>query len=38
FSRDEVLSMLAREHPGGLITPPKGAIAYNLIRAWADSA
>ncbi|MER9080108.1 NAD(+) diphosphatase [Mesorhizobium sp. M0895] len=38
FFRDEVLSMLAREHPGGLVTPPKGAIAYNLIRAWADSA
>ncbi|MER8580206.1 NAD(+) diphosphatase [Mesorhizobium sp. M1423] len=38
FLRDEVLSMLAREHPGGLVTPPKGAIAYNLIRAWADSA
>jgi NAD+ diphosphatase len=30
--------MLAREHPGGLVTPPKVAIAHNLIRAWADSA
>lgn len=38
FYRDEVRSMLAKEHPGNLFTPPKGAIAYNLIRAWADSA
>ncbi|CCV03274.1 NUDIX hydrolase [Mesorhizobium metallidurans STM 2683] len=38
FYRDEVRSMLAKGHPGNLFTPPKGAIAYNLIRAWADSA
>ncbi|TPM28699.1 NAD(+) diphosphatase [Mesorhizobium sp. B2-3-5] len=38
FLRDEVRSMLAREHPGNLITPPKGAIAHHLIRAWVDSA
>lgn len=38
FYRDEVRSMLAKEHPGNLFTPPEGAIAYHLIRAWADSA
>ena len=38
FGRDEVLSMLAREHPGNLFTPPKGAIAHHLIRAWTESA
>ncbi|TJV00852.1 MAG: NAD(+) diphosphatase [Mesorhizobium sp.] len=37
FGRDEVRLMLAREHPGNLVTPPKGAIAHHLIRAWADS-
>jgi NAD+ diphosphatase len=29
--------MLAKEHPDNLITPPKGAIAHHLIRAWVDS-
>jgi NAD+ diphosphatase len=29
--------MLERDHSGGLITPPKGAIAHHLIRAWVDS-
>ena len=37
FSRDEVRSMLAREHSGNLFTPPKGAIAHHLIRVWVDS-
>ncbi|TJV45442.1 MAG: NAD(+) diphosphatase [Mesorhizobium sp.] len=37
FGRDEVRLMLAREHPGNLVTPPKGAIAHHLIRAWVDS-
>ncbi|MER8461717.1 NAD(+) diphosphatase [Mesorhizobium sp. M1396] len=37
FARDEVRSMLTREHPGNLVTPPKGAIAHHLIRAWVDS-
>ena len=37
FYRDEVRLMLTREHAGGLITPPKGAIAHHLIRAWVDS-
>lgn len=38
FFRDEVRSMLDREHSGNLITPPKGAIAHHLIRAWVDGA
>jgi NAD+ diphosphatase len=38
FFRDEVRSMLVREHPVNLVTPPKGAIAHHLIRAWVDSA
>ncbi|TIV35575.1 MAG: NADH pyrophosphatase, partial [Mesorhizobium sp.] len=29
--------MLDRTHADGLITPPKGAIAHHLIRAWVDS-
>lgn len=37
FFRDEVRSMLERRHAGGLITPPRGAIAHHLIRAWVDS-
>lgn len=37
FARDEVSLMLAKEHPANLITPPKGAIAHHLIRAWVDS-
>ena len=37
FFRDEVRLMLDRVHPGELLTPPKGAIAHHLIRAWADS-
>lgn len=37
FGRDEVRLMLAREHPDNLVTPPKGAIAHHLIRAWVDS-
>jgi len=37
FGRDEVRLMLVREHPDNLVTPPKGAIAHHLIRAWVDS-
>jgi NAD+ diphosphatase len=36
FERDEVRTMLAGTHPGGLKTPPPIAIAYRLIRAWAE--
>ncbi len=35
FSRDEARQMLARTHPGGLVCPPKLAIANLLLRAWA---
>lgn len=37
FSRDEVVTMLGRTHPDGLMTPPPGAIAAHLIRSWAES-
>jgi NAD+ diphosphatase len=37
FERAEVLEMLGRTHPT-LFTPPPGAIAHHLIRAWAESA
>jgi len=36
FSREEVASMLRREHAGGLTTPPPVAIAHHIIRAWVD--
>ena len=35
FSRDEVRSMIAGDHPDGLGVPPSGAIASHLIRYWA---
>jgi len=35
FSREDARLMLAREHPDGLICPPKLAIANLLISAWA---
>lgn len=38
FSREEVLAALSGTHPDGIFTPPKGAIAHTLIRAWAESA
>ena len=37
FTREEVHAMLAGVHAGGLIVPPKGAIAHQLIRSWAES-
>ena len=36
FAKDEVVSMLLRRHPQGLITPPPMAIAYHIIRAWVE--
>ena len=36
FERDEVRAMIAGSHPGGLIVPPKMAIANRLICAFAD--
>lgn len=37
FSRDEVRDMLAGNHAGGILVPPKSAIAHHLIKAWAES-
>jgi NAD+ diphosphatase len=37
FDREEVASMLARQHPEGLITPVPIAIAYHIIRAWVEN-
>lgn len=36
FSRNEVLAMIERRHPDGLLTPPPMAIANFLIRSWAE--
>jgi len=36
FERAEVLSMLEGSHPGGIIVPPRMAIAHHLIRFWAE--
>ncbi|MGY6709318.1 MAG: NAD(+) diphosphatase [Rhizobiaceae bacterium] len=35
FSRDEVLKIIAGDHPDGILMPPPGAIAAHLVRAWA---
>ena len=37
FDREEVASMLARQHPEGLITPVPVAIAYHIIREWVEN-
>ncbi|MBX9776264.1 MAG: NAD(+) diphosphatase [Xanthobacteraceae bacterium] len=37
FDREEVASMLARQHPEGLITPVPIAIAYHIIRSWVEN-
>jgi NAD+ diphosphatase len=37
FNKDEIASMLMRQHPGGLTTPPAVAIAHHIIRAWVDN-
>ncbi|UGX85263.1 NAD(+) diphosphatase [Phyllobacterium meliloti] len=37
FTREEVVLMLDRTHPEGLMTPPPGAIAAHLIRSWVES-
>jgi NAD+ diphosphatase len=36
FSKDEIVTMLMRTHPGGLTTPPPVAIAHHIIRAWVE--
>jgi NAD+ diphosphatase len=37
FSKDEIVTMLMRKHPGGLTTPPPVAIAHHIIRAWVEN-
>jgi len=36
FARDEVASMLGRNHPNGFSAPHPVAIAYHIIRAWVE--
>jgi len=36
FERDEVVAMLRRQHPDGLILPGSFAVAHHLIRAWLE--
>ncbi len=36
FSKTEIETMLMREHPQGLTTPPPVAIAHHIIRAWVE--
>ncbi len=36
FDRDEIVSMLKRQHPGELFAPPGVAIAHHIIRAWIE--
>jgi NAD+ diphosphatase len=35
-SREEAGLMLARQHPGGLYTPPPTAVAHHLIRTYVE--
>jgi NAD+ diphosphatase len=37
FSRAETRQIVNGLHPGGVLVPPKMAIAHTLIRAWADA-
>jgi NAD+ diphosphatase len=37
FSRDEVVAMLLRRHPDSLTAAHPIAIAYHIIRAWAEA-
>jgi NAD+ diphosphatase len=36
FDREELASMLKRQHPGGLTTPPPIAIAHHIIRDYVE--
>jgi NAD+ diphosphatase len=36
FSREEVVKILAGEHPDGVAAPPKMAIAHQLLRSFID--
>jgi NAD+ diphosphatase len=37
FDRAEAASMLLRQHPAGLTTPPPVAIAHHIIRGWVEN-
>jgi NAD+ diphosphatase len=37
FERKELASMLARQHPQGLTTPPPVAIAHHIIRSYVEN-
>ena len=36
FSRDEAASMLAGQHPAGIISPRSMAIAHHILRGWVE--
>ncbi len=36
FDRDELVTMLKRQHAGGLTTPPPVAIAHHIIRSFVE--
>ncbi|MDQ0315215.1 NAD+ diphosphatase [Amorphus orientalis] len=38
FHRSDLPAMMARTHPDGFMVPPSMAIAYHLIKAFADGA
>ena len=37
FDREELASMLKRQHPQGLTTPPPVAIAHHIIRDYVEN-
>jgi len=37
FDRDELASMLSRQHPQGLTAPPPVAIAHHIIRYFVEN-
>ena len=36
FSRDDVIRMMGRTDPSGLVVPPSMAIAHGLLRVFVD--
>lgn len=38
FLRGELSAVIGGTHDGGIVIPPRGAIAHHLIRTWAESA
>ncbi len=35
FARSEIALMIEKQHPEGILMPPRGSIAHHIIRAWA---